>query len=344
MCYNKYVGDSMIEEEIFSKCILVEEKLKKYGFQKEKEEYIYRKSIMNDNFEIVVTIKDNKVKGKIIDKELEEEYLNFRIENQIGEFVSSIKEEFISLLEDIKRKCTIENTYRSPQANRISNWIKEEFKDSPEFLWDDDVNSVFRNKDNKKWYGIIMYINKNKLDKEDKKVEVMNVKLPPEEIDKLVEKEGFYRAYHMNKKSWITFLLDDTIKDEELQELIKQSYSYTVETKDWVIPANPKYWDIIHCFDNTDTIEWKQIDNIGVKDYVYIYVGSPYSCILYKCQVMKKDIPSIYPEFPVGMELRLAKRYKETEYPFEMLKKHDLRAVRGPRRMPLKLLKIMKED
>ena len=335
-----------MEEEIFKKSIFIEEKLLEYGFTKNANQYTYHKDILKGEFEVIVTVEKNHAKGKIIEKELDEEYLNFRIENQIGEFVSTIKEEFLKILEDIKEKCTIDSTFVYDQSNRISNWIKETFKDSPEFLWDDDVNAVFRNNQNKKWYGIIMYINKNKLEKlekEDKKVEVMNVKLPPEQIDELVKKKGYYRAYHMNKKYWITFILDDTIDDDELKKLIRKSYEYTIDTKDWVIPANPAYWDVIHRFDNQDEIDWKQINNIEIGDYVFLYVGKPYSCILYKCQVLEKDIKSPYPSFPTCMRIRLVKRYKETDYPFEKLKKLDLRAIRGPRRMPVKLLKEMEK-
>ena len=334
----------MYEEEIFKKSIIVIEKCIEYGFVKENDKYVYKKDILDNTFEVIVTIKENKVKAKIIEKELDEEYLNFRIENQIGEFVSTIRDEFIKVLEDIKDKCCIENYFVYPQANRIANWIKENYKDSPEYLWEDYDNAVFRNKANKKWYGIIMYINQNKLDKEDKKVEVMNIKLPPEQIDELVKQEGYYRAYHMNKKYWITFTLDDRIPDKELQELIKISYQYTIETKDWVVPANPKYWDIIHCFDTTNEIDWKQVKGIECNDYLYIYVGSPYSCILYKCQVLEKDIPSPYPGFDTVMRIKLVKRYDKDKYTFDIVKKYDLRAIRGPRRMPLKLLKKMEKD
>jgi predicted DNA-binding protein (MmcQ/YjbR family) len=221
----------MIEEEIFKRCIIEEDKLIQYGFYKEKDTYFYHKDILNHEFEVIIEIKNNKVKGKIIEKELNEEYINYRIENQIGEFVSSIKEEFIEILKDIKLHCTKENIFVYPQANRITNWIKDKYQDPPEFLWDDGVNGVFRNKDNKKWYGIIMYINQSKLEPGDKKIEVMNVKLPPEQIDELVKQEGFFRAYHMNKKYWITFKLDDTIKDEVLKELIDISYQFTIKTK-----------------------------------------------------------------------------------------------------------------
>ena len=55
----------------------------------------------------------------------------------------------------------------------------------------------------------------------------MNVKLPPDLINDLLKKEGFYKAYHMNKKYWISFILDDSIKDQELEELINISFTLT---------------------------------------------------------------------------------------------------------------------
>ena len=94
-------------------------------------------------------------------------------------------------------------------------------------MWKDDENSVFRNSINKKWYGIIMYINKEKLGGENKKVEVMNVKLPPEMIEELLKRKDFYKAYHMNKKYWITFILNDSLPDEKIIELVEISHTYT---------------------------------------------------------------------------------------------------------------------
>ena len=221
----------MIEEEIFKKSIIDIDKCKKYGFIESNDMYTYKKSIMDESFEIIVTIKNNNIKGKIIEKELNEEYINYRIENNTGEFVGLIKEEFVKLLEDIKEECTAQNNFIFPQANRISSWIKEKYNNNPEYLWDDDKNAVFRNKNNKKWYGIIMYINQNKISKIDRMIEVMNVKLPKEMVEELVKKEGFYRAYHMNKKYWITFTLDDTIEDDKLKKLIEISYNYTIKKK-----------------------------------------------------------------------------------------------------------------
>lgn len=218
----------MLEQEIFKKSDFIIEKCINYGFIKETDAYVYHKTILNNSFEIIITMKDNDLKGIIIDKELKEEYTSFRIENQIGEFSSTIRSEYKKLLMDIRDKCTINRCFIYPQANRISEWINHKYSDQPEFLWDDDKNAVFRNKKNKKWYGIIMYINQNKIDEKNQMIEVMNVKLPPDEIEELLKKKGYYKAYHMNKKHWITFILDDTIDDKELHDLIEKSYQYTI--------------------------------------------------------------------------------------------------------------------
>jgi predicted DNA-binding protein (MmcQ/YjbR family) len=74
-----------------------------------------------------------------------------------------------------------------------------------------------------------MNINRNKLDKarEDEEIEVINVKLKADKIATLLLKPGFYPAYHMNKKNWITISLDNTLKDEEIMNYIIESHQYT---------------------------------------------------------------------------------------------------------------------
>ena len=218
-----------MEEEIFKKSEINTNKLIEYGFKQINDSYYYEELIVNNNFKVEIIYKNDKRKGKIIDNEIGEELLNYRVENITGEFINNIKNEYIKILKDIRKKCSKTNYYISNQANRIANKINELYGDIPEYLWKDDENSVFRNPTNKKWYGIIMYINKEKLGGESKKVEVMNVKLPQEMIESLLKKKDFYKAYHMNKKYWITFILDESLSDEEIVKLIEISHSYTVK-------------------------------------------------------------------------------------------------------------------
>ena len=58
-------------------------------------------------------------------------------------------------------------------------------------------------------------------------MEIINVKLEEEKIKQLLNKQGFYPAYHMNKKSWISIVLDDTINDDEIMDYINESYQFT---------------------------------------------------------------------------------------------------------------------
>ena len=112
--------------------------------------------------------------------------------------------------------------------------------------------------------------------------------------------------------------------------------------KDWIIPANPKYYDIEHAFDNADEIDWKQGRGIRVGDTVYMYVAAPVSAILYKCKVLETDIPYEYQDRNLVlkelMKIRLLKRYDPEEFTFDVLKEdYGIYAVRGPRGVPYSL-------
>ena len=213
-----------IENRIFKKSKPNYDKLEKYGFKKEKNKYTYKIRFMDNQFEAQITIID-KIEGKIIDLDTKEEYTNIRLDN-IGTFASKVKTHYEEILKDIEKNCFEKQYFMLPQSNRITNYIIGKYNTKPEFLWEKlDGSAVFRNKENNKWFGIIMDINKNKLDKENKIIEIINVKLDNKTIEKLIKEKGFYNAYHMNKKSWITIVLDDTLKDEEIIKYIDESYN-----------------------------------------------------------------------------------------------------------------------
>ena len=118
-------------------------------------------------------------------------------------------------------------------------------------------------------------------------------------------------------------------------ELVDLSYDISNIKGEWLIPANPKYYDIINAFNETDTIIWKQSNNIWAGDIVFIYVAAPISAILYKCEVLEVDIPYRYSDKNVSMEkvmkIKLLKRYAKDKFTFEMLNEYGIKWVRGPR-------------
>ena len=109
--------------------------------------------------------------------------------------------------------------------------------------------------------------------------------------------------------------------------------------KEWIVPANPGFYDIVHAFDDAVEIDWKQGRGIKAGDTVFIYAGAPVSAILYKCMVTETDIPYEYSDrdltITAVMKIRLQKRYEPDEFTFEKLKEeYGIYAVRGPRGIP----------
>ena len=328
-----------IEEEIFKKSKPIKEKLIKYGFKKENNIYIIEKTFMNDSFKAIITIEKENIKGKIIDLEFNEEYTNIRVENSQGEFVNKVKNEYKKILQDIKNNCFENKYFTTDQANRITNYILNKYNDKPEFLWEKYENfGVFRNQINKKWYAIIMNINKSVLkEKDNKQIDILNVKTDEKIIEKLIKEKGYYKAYHMNKKNWITIALDETLKDSVIEKLIDSSYNEINEKNEWIVPANPKYYDIVNSFNDTDTIIWKQSSNINKNDIVYIYVAAPFSQIMFKCKAEEVNIPFEYKDQNVSMKsivkLKLIKKYKKDQITFKKLNELGITSIRGPRKV-----------
>ena len=343
-----------IEEEIFRKTKVDFDKLIKYGFKKENSLYKYSKNVMDNSFRVDIIVDENGiVKGKIFDLSFDEEYTNFRVKENIGSYASQVKEEFEKLLKDIKDNCFNREDFIYEQSNRIVKAIKEKYGDDPEFEWEKFPGyATFKNKESKKWYGLIMNLDKNKLDKKSKgEVEIINIKLDSNKIESLLKLEGFYPAYHMNKKSWISIILNNTISDEDIMNLIERSYSYTIlnknSTNEWIVPANPKYFDIEKALKENNTIIWKQSTAIKVNDIVYLYVAEPYSSIMYKFKVVEVNIPYEYKDenlrMQKAMKINLVRRYEKGQLSFSKLKDFGINAVRGPRYMSLSLSEFIKQ-
>ena len=111
------------------------------------------------------------------------------------------------------------------QSEIVKNFIEKTYGDKPEYLFETSDTAVFRKGAKKKWYAVIMTISKRKLGlHSDEMVEVLNVKLNPNEIALITDRESYFPAYHMNKKHWCTIPLDGTLDVDEICYRIGQSY------------------------------------------------------------------------------------------------------------------------
>ena len=250
----------------------------------------------------------------------------------------------------------IEGTVLSERGDRMDrqtvfDYIRKKYKTLPEYPWRRyDENAVFRHADNKKWFALVMGLQADKIGgRGDAWIDVVNLKIDDMFFrDMILQEEGILPAYHMNKMHWITVLLDGTVPEERVFELIDMSFLATASAKkkeklrppkEWIIPSNPKYYDIIHAFDDTDVIDWKQGAGIRKGDTVFLYVGAPVSAVLYKCRVMETGIPYQYQDrnltITALMKIRLQKRYAPDRFTFDVLKaEYGIYAVRGPRGIP----------
>ena len=234
---------------------------------------------------------------------------------------------------------------------KVFAYIKKKYKASPEYPWAKyDDNAVFRHSDNKKWFALVMGVEKDKLGLAGTEyVDVINLKIDDMMFrDVLVQTEGILPAYHMNKEHWITVLLDGTVEETKVYDLIDVSYLATASKKkqgkirppkEWIIPANPKFYDIESAFEKAKIIDWKQSSSVKVGDTVFMYVAAPVSAILYKCKVVEVDIPYDYQDknltITTLMKIKLMHRYDRRQFTFDRLKEdYGIYSVRGPRGVP----------
>ena len=143
--------------------------------------------------------------------------------------------------------------------------------------------------------------------------------------------------------------MNDTVTDEILFELLNESHQFTLgkhsknrnEIIEWLIPVNPKYFDIEAAFAKQKEIIWKQSSDVRVGDIAYMYVGAPISAVLYKCEVTEVNIPYDYADENLRMthvmKIKRIKQYAKDFMPFAHLKDFGVNTVRGPRICPLEL-------
>lgn len=122
-------------------------------------------------------------------------------------------------------------SYKSAQTLRLLDYAKNNYATEPEFLWAKTPDcAVLRNSNSRKWYGIIMVIPANKIGIDsDNLIEIVNVRFSKgEALDFAGNVPGIYPAWHMNKKNWITIVLDGTLSDEQLFGLVNQSFGLSI--------------------------------------------------------------------------------------------------------------------
>ena len=207
-------------------------KLLEYGFIKKDNSYIYKNTLIENEFNIIITIKNNKLYTKVIDINTNDEYLLLKVSYIDGEYIGKVRDEYNKVINDIIDKCFYIDTFKNKQTKEILKYIKEKYNEEPEYLWEDKSSAVIRHKEDNKWYMVLMKIEKSKLGFDSSElIEIINLKLPPSTIENIIDNKLYFKAYHMNKKHWITIILDNNINTKDIIKYINISYDITSKRK-----------------------------------------------------------------------------------------------------------------
>lgn len=221
-------------EEVFKNRKLNIEKLLSFGFKNVDNSYVYHADIADGQMKLTVLIEtDEKIHTKITDNDSGDEYVLHRVSGAAGAFVGQVKSEYEAVLGEISNKCFIPDVFKSKQTKEVITYVRKTYGDEPEYLWQKfSDNAAVRRKDNEKWYAVLLTVSQRKLGFDsDEKVEVLDLRMKPEDIEKKVDGIRFLPGYHMNKKHWITICLDGTVLTREIYALINESYALAGKSK-----------------------------------------------------------------------------------------------------------------
>lgn len=213
-------------EDIFKWKKCNKEKLSAYGFIRKDGKDVYETNIMDGAFRLCVDVAENgDVDTDLIEIENDEPYILYKTDAS-GTFVGEIRAAVEEVLTDIADACYDPSIFKTNQAQMVIEYVRKKYGDELEFLWKKSPdNAIWRRKDNQKWYGAILTVNGRKIGLDsDRMVEIIDLRMKPENRNDILSREHYYPGWHMNKKSWYTLVFDDGIDDEEIKLRITESY------------------------------------------------------------------------------------------------------------------------
>lgn len=120
-----------------------------------------------------------------------------------------------------------QNVFKSSQAQALIKYVADQYGRDLEFLWVKfSDNAIWRRGDNQKWFGALLTVRKNKIipGDDDTPIEVLDIRCTPDMVDFIVDKKLIFPGWHMNKRNWITVVLDGRMSIKQIYALLDNSY------------------------------------------------------------------------------------------------------------------------
>lgn len=204
------------------------EKLLSLGFEADGDGCVYRVGLAGGQLRLTVTVRaDETVHTRVEDAADGGEYVLHLVRGAAGAFVGGVRAEYEDVLAGIAAKGFDPDVFKSEQAKAVIAYAREKHGDEPEYLWQKfPDNAVLRRQDNRKWYAALLTVSRRKLGFDaDETVEILDLRMRPEDIPAAVDGGRYLPGYHMNKKHWITLCLDGSLPLEELCARLEESYA-----------------------------------------------------------------------------------------------------------------------
>lgn len=208
------------------------QKLLSYGFVGQGSRYTFSADLADGQMNLTIIVSsDGKIYTEVIDNITGDEYVLHLVAGTSGAFVGQVRNEYESILDDISAKCFECDVFKSDDAKKIIAYVRTAYGDELEFLWKKfSDNAIFRRKDTNKWYAALLIVSKCKLGiGSDEIVEILDLRMKPDDIETLLDNKKYFPGYHMNKKHWCTICLDGSVPIEEICRRIDESYLLAVK-------------------------------------------------------------------------------------------------------------------
>ena len=201
------------------------------GFIEEDGIFKYSSLILEDDFQLIVSIEDREISFQVYDRETGDLYPQVHMDSMRGSFVRAVREACLEVLLQIRKSCFDVQDFICPQTKRIMAIVQEKYGNQLEYLWEKSPDTaVLRHESNQKWYVVLMKIPWDRLDKgREGLVEAVNLK--HDHVVSLLQEKGIYPAFHMNKRYWISVPLDESLSDQQILDLIERSWDLTRKKK-----------------------------------------------------------------------------------------------------------------
>ncbi|MCI8590037.1 MAG: hypothetical protein HFE77_04930 [Clostridiales bacterium] len=216
-------------ENLFLRKKAVPEKLKSFGFLPKGRRFVYETMLMDGDFKLTISVRSSGVPDTALcEMATGEEYILYKTD-ACGRFVEEIRSAVEAVLLTIADQCYEPAVFKAEQSVKLIEFVREKYGDELEYLWDKfPDNAVWRRKDNQKWYGALLTVSRRKLGiPSDEIVEIIDLRADPDTLKKMVDNNRYYPGWHMNKKHWVTIILDGSVSFEEICRRIDESYALT---------------------------------------------------------------------------------------------------------------------